>query len=249
MRIYDGNNQSRIIWETDTTGRPMKSIQDEANIPGETRIYVWDGINANARRRAIFDGYKSKRKAAPDEFYKTIEQIKRMLVHTSAIQCEVPGYEADDVIAKIVVDWNRNENVHILSTDRDLQPLRALRNVTTSQTAQLGVMPEDVRLYKTFVGDSSDSIPGVPGFGKKAWEEADKAKLYALMRNEIMPGMCGLSPRVTNWLRVDENRKVLQSMWDCIGLLDIPEETILRHLKPGKRNDAAAAVILTEFFQ
>lgn len=249
MRIYDGNNQARIIWETDTTGRPMKVIQDDANLPGETRIWTWDGFNANQRRRDIFEGYKSKRKAAPDEFYKTIDQIKKMLRHTNAIQCEVPGYEADDVIARIVVDWSRDENVHIMSTDRDLQPLRALRNVSTSQSPKTGVMPNDVQLYKTFVGDSSDSIPGVPGFGEKAWAEANLDKLRALMADKITPEQAGLSPRVCKWWRAPGSREQVTAMWSCIGLFDVPTELVLNCLKPGKRDDAAAAKIMTEFFQ
>ena len=185
MRIYDGNNQARIIWETDTNGQPMRTIQTDANYPGEQRIWVWDGFDANARRRAIYPLYKSRRKKAPDEFYKTIKQIKKMLVHTNAVQIEVPGYEADDVIAQVVFDWDRNDSVHVLSTDRDLQPLRTLRGVTTSQGAILNLMPHDVRLYKTFVGDSSDSIGGLPGFGKKAWETADKKQLRGLIEGTL----------------------------------------------------------------
>ena len=228
----------------------MRSIQSDCNLPGELRIWAWDGFKANQRRRNIFPDYKVRRKPAPNEFYKTIEQIKKMIQHTNALQIEVEGYEADDVIATIVASWPRTEPVHIMSTDRDLQPLRLLPNVTTSQTNKPGVMPHEVQLYKTLVGDSSDSIPGLPGFGEKSWERCNKVQMKELIfgqRDRLQ--VEGLSSRTLNWLADVNNLKLLRSMWNCIALLDVPQDQITRNLRPGVRDDVAAMKIMSEFLQ
>jgi hypothetical protein len=249
MIIYDGNNQARIMWETES--RPMRTMQFLSNLTSEPVIWTWDGFGSNKRRRDIFPGYKIKKPSekAPSDFFLTIKEIKRMLRHTGALQIECEGYEADDVIASVVAGWSRNERCHIMSTDRDLQVLKLIPNVTTSQTPLPDVALSDMQLYKACVGDSSDKIPGIPGFGKKAWEDVDRVSLKMFVEGTTKDFPHGLSKRVHNWLLDQENVKLLRSMYKCIELIDVPEPLLVAGMKVGLRADAAADAIMKEFLQ
>jgi len=77
----------------------------------------------------------------------------------------VKGWEADDVIATLVRS-EPNEQFIIESTDVDFMQLP---NVRIAREKPAPVEPQYMRLYKTLVGDPSDNIGGLKGFGKGAW--------------------------------------------------------------------------------
>lgn len=256
MRIYDGNNQARIWWERSTTGKPLRELQFEANTPGEARIFTWDGFKANDRRRALFPNYKRKKEEelAPDEFYVVVKQMKQMLKHTSAIQLEISGYEADDLIYSLLKHYKNpnGEPLLVISTDRDLRQISHWPRVILTSHPIENVKDEEVRLYKTWVGDSSDKIPGVDGFGKLSWQKADKEQLQLFIDDPEVPVdqiAMYLSKRSYRWLSIPSNRLMLQSMYECIGLIEIPEAELLDNLRVGRRDDAKADALMREYFQ
>lgn len=96
------------------------------------------------------------------------------------------GYEADDLIGSIVTErsngWTDYQFV-IISSDKDLcQFIRdghvhiydAMKQKFMKEKDVLekfGVPVAQVRDYLAIVGDSSDNIPGIAGFGPKKAEE------------------------------------------------------------------------------
>jgi hypothetical protein len=110
-----------------------------------------------------------------------------------------------------------------------------------------------VRLFKVCVGDQSDTIPGIKGFGKGAWDAADKTKLQAFIERILNNrGYCeldaleaGLSKSSAMW--VLENEDQVRAMWTVINPLPLTDEQLDQALRRGTDNPAAREKIMKEF--
>ena len=94
-------------------------------------------------------------------------------------QVYVPDCEADDVIGYIARHKFTSNKIVIVSSDKDLYQLLSDRVTQWSPGQKKFIAPDDVRqkfhvpvsnfcLARAFIGDPSDSIPGVPGAGFKS---------------------------------------------------------------------------------
>ncbi len=126
-------------------------------------------------RKEINEEYKSNRVSMPDEFQWQMTMIKELVAQLQIPSLEMPGFEADDIIATVAKTYQkRNDmNVKIVSSDKDLKQLitdgvvmfDAMKNITTDQKSfqqEYGFHPSSMLDYLTLVGDSSDNIKGVP---------------------------------------------------------------------------------------
>jgi DNA polymerase-1 len=135
-------------------------------------------------RDEIATDYKAGRTAAPEAFHDQISLIRRMVELMGVPVLELPGYEADDILATIATRLDEaGEDVIIVTGDRDTYQLvhdphvRVLynrRGVTdyvlydeTGIAERTGVAPPDYPFLAALRGDPSDNLPGVPGVGEK----------------------------------------------------------------------------------
>jgi hypothetical protein len=177
------------------------------------------------------------------------------LQHTPALQVEVPRFEADDVIATLVRKFPR-EKKFIVSNDADLRQLLVVPNTEIeAKEPTFAVEPEHIRLFKTFVGDYSDNIPGVPGFGKKTWTEVDKAALAKALntyfsKHDPQWEKLGLPKRCINWLMMPHQRhdEFVRDMWTVVGLWNVPDDLIEKNTIVGKRDPLKVAELLAPFY-
>lgn len=170
----------------DTQGRPTGGIVGTINslsslrkkYPDASIYFVWDG--SSQRRRAVFPAYKAGRGEPKATFESS--WLREALPYFGVIQVTHPDEEADDLIASLVAqDLSGQQNI-IVSTDRDLLQLvtqtthvyvpawgSAKERVYTPDDvrSEYGVDPEGMPQLRALSGDSSDNIPGVPGFGLK----------------------------------------------------------------------------------
>jgi DNA polymerase I len=134
-------------------------------------------------RTEAYPEYKANRASPPDEFRPQVDLIKEVLAALQIPVVEVPGIEADDVLATIAeraVD--KGFHAYVVTGDRDamqlvrddLTVLYTLRGITdmaemTPDAVQerYGVPPESYVAYAALRGDNSDNLPGVPGVGEK----------------------------------------------------------------------------------
>lgn len=140
-------------------------------------IFVEEGMNAKARRKAIYDLYKSKRGDHPPEVYEQyntlIDELRNNWRSIGAHFVKQDGVEADDVIAYLA--QTLKGGVTIVSNDGDMSALLGdgvilLKDGTPLTDNPLGPFsPRFVTLYKSIVGDTSDTIKGAHGFGEKSW--------------------------------------------------------------------------------
>ncbi|MCP3986157.1 MAG: DNA polymerase I [bacterium] len=129
-------------------------------------------------RKELYTEYKANRDAQPEDLSAQIP-VARELIQAFAIPIfEVPGFEADDVIASLVEHSPPELEVVIVSTDKDLMQLVSDRVVLLDTMkdkrigpaeveARFGVPPVQLLDVRALVGDPSDNIPGVKGIGEK----------------------------------------------------------------------------------
>ncbi len=233
IRLVDFNNYARRMLYA---GRTIRQILSEAYDDEDLDQYwIADGFNCNARRRALFPDYKKNRQHEPgDSIFDALDFMKSNLKHTNAVFIEVPGYEADDVIAHLANAFSaEGERVHIDSNDLDLYALSALPGVTITRTSE--VPPEDIRLYKTLVGDPSDNIPGLPSLGPKTFLKNNWTGLCESLKNlSETPNVSGLPDRIATAIQAEwESLKIY---WQVVGFCEVPEEQIIDNLKVGILN-------------
>ncbi len=134
-------------------------------------------------RHELYPDYKATRERMPEDLVVQVPLIKKLVELQGIPAVEVPGYEADDVIATLTRKaLEKGMHVVIVSGDKDLHQLVRDPEVIqwdpqkdeeyTARVVQerLGVRPEQVRDLLALMGDSSDNIPGVAGVGKKTAE-------------------------------------------------------------------------------
>ncbi len=134
-------------------------------------------------RTTAFPEYKANRSAPPDEFRPQVDLIKQVLASMQIPVCEVPGVEADDVLATIAERAiAKGFHAYIVTGDRDamqlagedLTVLYTLRGITemaemtpAAVEERYGIPPSSYVSYAALRGDTSDNLPGVPGVGEK----------------------------------------------------------------------------------
>jgi len=139
-------------------------------------IIVWDAPNAKHTRRRTLPGYKEGRSKAPEvaeQVNIAREQITKMAKALGMHVAMQPKLEADDAIGYLCKVLRDERNV-ILSSDGDLAVLvdenTDIWNGKELNRNPFGPFPHKyITLYKAFVGDTSDKIPGAKGFGDAAF--------------------------------------------------------------------------------
>ncbi len=123
--------------------------------------------------------YKAQRAPMPDDLVQQIAPIHEVVRLLGWPVLEVPGVEADDVIATLANQAALSGHSVVVSTgDKDLAQL-VTAQVTLINTmsnekldvpgvkAKFGVPPDRIVDYLTLVGDAVDNIPGVDKVGPK----------------------------------------------------------------------------------
>ena len=255
IRIYDMNSYMRVELETDISGlAPRNFMQDVFTIP-DAVICVWDGPHGSQKRREIFPGYKVGRKAPDTGIYNGFHLTQKALEHTKAVQIKVPGYEADDVIALLARRYAAQGHlVGIYSNDKDMLQLvgEFPKNIICGAGGIKGIDPKHIRLFKTWVGDQSDKIPGVPRFGETHWHENGPTRLQRatdliFAGNDAWKKQVTLQPKMFRWF--DENPGLLKNYWDIVTFLDVPEDLVTQHTIIGQPDYNKADAVLKEFLQ
>jgi DNA polymerase I len=133
-------------------------------------------------RRELYGEYKATRDAQPEELSQQIPLARELAAAWRIPLLEVPGYEADDVIATLARRAPDDVEVVIVSTDKDLMQLASGRvalldtmkdrRIGPAEVEErFGVPPAQLLDVRALVGDSSDNIPGVKGIGEKGAAE------------------------------------------------------------------------------
>ena len=143
------------------------------------RIAVVFDVARETFRNEIYAAYKANRPAPPPELVPQFALVREAVRALNLQAAELPGYEADDIIATYARRAARiGAEVTIVSSDKDLMqlvddrislfdPVKQRRIGRPEVVERFGVPPEKVVDVQALAGDSSDNVPGVPGIGVK----------------------------------------------------------------------------------
>jgi DNA polymerase-1 len=227
------------------TGSSLKQVwYDVRNQPG---VFVFDGAYAKDRRKKLYPEYKARRTPASDFLYKQFDLFREMCQFLPIACIRVKGWEADDVIATLVRS-EPNEQFIIESTDVDFMQLP---NVRIAREKPAPVEPQYMRLYKTLVGDPSDNIGGLKGFGKGAWDKLSaSAKDFLIESFEHPEGPWELLGTEVNSRLLDrivDSQEQLRLFWHIVGLWDVPMDELLAGTKIGVDDVPSAEKVFKEY--
>lgn len=250
LRMIDGNNRFRAHFEK-MGPQALSNLYNHSVTfnPDDKVIWVWDAPGGSGARKSLYPDYKGASNNIPtDHFFETMKFFKQILQHSNCLQIEVPEFEADDVIAALAL--GSQQQILIDSNDADFLVLLSDKIQCTRDPLK-GVEARHIRLYKTLVGDKSDNIPGLKGFGEKGFiEMPDNVKDLLVSHftgSQTLTGadtmqMCGLKKsQAANW---DLMQADLQTFWRIVGFFDVPPELLQLHITAGVHNPLEAQKLL-----
>ena len=155
--------------------------QVENLVPGSVAI-VWGHPKSGEQRKKDCPVYKAGRRHDP-RLFKQMNDLQSFLACMGWWQLyNDEGWEADDVIATLVHQYENDYGIIILSGDHDFfqlinENVRCLRpglgklsdkmyDHAAILTEYDGVPPEQLADLYSMTGDDTDNIQGVPGIGK-----------------------------------------------------------------------------------
>ncbi|MBO5480034.1 MAG: DNA polymerase I [Clostridia bacterium] len=155
----------------------LKIISDKK----PTHFAVAFDLHAPTFRHEMYSDYKAGRKPMPDDLAVQIPALKEVLKIMNIKICELPGYEADDLLGTLAKRFSIP--TYIYTGDRDSYQL--VDDTTTvcftrkgvSDILELtpenfkdetGLVPSQIIDLKALMGDKSDNIPGIAGVGEKS---------------------------------------------------------------------------------
>lgn len=138
-------------------------------------------------RHEEYKEYKAQRKPTPNALLDQAPIAREMIRAFNIPVVEVPGFEADDVIAAMAVEAER-QGIDTTIVTGDLDTLQLVNDHISVMTTVKGVTdtviydpnavmerfhigPHQMVDFKALKGDPSDNIPGVPGIGEKTASE------------------------------------------------------------------------------
>ena len=175
----------------------LRSIAANIRLLKPTRVIIcFDGKGGSKRRKKIYPDYKANRAVSTkfnryqefaskaDESESMKKQFGRLIEYLNCLpvtMLAVDNIEADDSIAYIAneVFTEDKHKVQIVSTDRDFlqlvnnrisvwSPIKKKMYTPELMQEEFGINASNYLLYRTFLGDKSDNIPGVKGVALKS---------------------------------------------------------------------------------
>lgn len=185
-QIYRAFYAIRML--TNSRGEPVNAafvftkflLQLEKKFPSAYGAMLFD-CGKVAFRLELNPEYKANRPPMPDPLKQQIPLIKEIAEAFGWELMQHEGYEADDLIGGMTLEYD-DMPVEIVSSDKDLSQLIDERvsmlipsgssggfeiRDTAAVREKFGVAPELIVDYLALLGDASDNIPGVPGIGPK----------------------------------------------------------------------------------
>ncbi len=142
---------------------------------------AWDAPGPTFRHQK-FEAYKLQRPGMPKDLVEQIPWIRTSLEALGLPVLELPGFEADDILARVVAVL-RQSPVEVVLVTADKDALQLVRPGVTVLSVlgrtgerivydeakvveRWGVPPARIPDVLALMGDSIDNIPGVPGIGE-----------------------------------------------------------------------------------
>jgi DNA polymerase-1 len=187
------------------------------------------------KRHEAYEQYKAQRPETPDSLIQQIPTIKEIIDAMSIRVFEVPGYEADDILATIAkkLSADPENEIFIVSADKDMlqvvddrikvyDPIKDTVIGPGDVKEKFGVSPERIPELMALMGDSTDNIPGAKGIGPKTAKEI-LTKVDSLDKLLNNPELAG-KERWTKLIKEHKDDIMLSFELACL-IYDVPVKT------------------------
>ncbi len=210
---YQNKDNDNTIIVEDTVNSFITEIIDNTEAEAYAGYYQKKG-HTNFRLN-IFPGYKAKRPETPDYITKW-----RPLIHT--VFKSYPGFtgleiiESDDALSIMYYKYKDNYNITVAHIDKDLNCIPGNHyKYTTKSKYKLNENEAKLQFCtQVLAGDSSDSIPSIPGVGPaKARKYLSKNKTLATAYKQAAK-----AKKVVRWI------ELYYQTYHCIRLLHTIDE-------------------------
>lgn len=149
------------------------------------RVVVCFDVKEKTFRHIAYEAYKGTRTGMPDELAVQLPVMKEVLDAMGVVRCELPGFEADDLLGTIsqraqehgdscVIVTGDRDSLQLIGSGTVVKLVSTKMGQTLTKTYdtkefqnQYGFAPIHLIDLKALMGDASDNIPGVPGIGEK----------------------------------------------------------------------------------
>jgi DNA polymerase-1 len=217
---------------------------------GPTHLAVILDASGESFRNEIYDQYKANRPDPPEDLVPQFPLIRDATRAFSLPCIEVPGLEADDLIATYARRaQERGWDVTIVSSDKDLMQLIGDVNgakidmLDTMKNQRIwlpeveekfGVGPELVGDVLALMGDSVDNVPGIFGIGPKTASKliAEHGSLTAALDSAPAMKPSKLRDRLIEGRGDAELSKILVTLKEDCDLPQALEEMVLGPVPP-----------------
>ena len=175
----------------------LRSVAAVVRLIKPTRcVIVFDGKGGSRRRKDLYPEYKANRAnktafnryqefaSLEDEQDSMKRQFGRVIQYLNCLPVttlSIDNVEADDIMAYIAneIYTDDKNRVTICSTDRDFlqlvnnrisvwSPIKKKMYTPSVMQEEFGFSSKNYLLYRSFIGDKSDNIPGLKGVGPKS---------------------------------------------------------------------------------
>ncbi len=198
-------------------------------------------------RHHLYSAYKAQRTPPPEDLLRQLPWIREFLETRGIPVLELPGYEADDLIALVARrQAAAGDEVVIFSADKYLfqligdrvtvfHPKEKRKLDREGLRAYFGLYPEQIADFLALMGDASDNVPGVAGIGEKtALKLIERHGSLAAMLHD---NLSSVEPR---WrARIEASHEMLELSRQLVDFDRIPppaEEIVLPPLSAPDKN-------------
>lgn len=212
-------------------------------------VAVFDGPNNSSAREAIYSDYKAHRSEMPGDLGYQIRWAHQFCELMGIPHLNIADVEADDTMGTVAL-WGKQHSftTYLCTSDKDMCQLVDEKTFILNTFKEnlvwgvaeveqnFGVPPKQMVDWLAIVGDSSDNVPGIPGFGPKT-------ATALLQEAGSLDNMLSHPEKIANQKRRDvvlqEKEKVLLSR-KLVSLktdVEIPNDLNFYALKPPKMVD------------
>ena len=154
----------------------LRSIRSYKRKTQSSKVVIaWESPKTKQWRKNAFHEYKQNRGFLSQSFINQIKDLQTILHHLNITQYMSSGNEADDVIASFI-EKNKTKKSIIFTKDKDFIQLindnchmfdGKIINDSSTINQKYGLQPKQFLDLYSIIGDKSDNIPGVNGYGIK----------------------------------------------------------------------------------
>ena len=205
-------------------------------------LVAWESPGTPSWRRELYPSYKHQR-TIDIQYVAELEDLQVLLQLLNIKQFYAPNNEADDVMARLSIDFNHIDYPLIIFTvDKDIMQLvgeqcmiydgKTMYDINKVKE-KFFVWPEQIPDLLAIAGDKSDCIQGLNGYGfKKTAKLLDTYKDLEAIPSDIIPkDMLLLNKKLTK-LNFDcsikkliiESRESIESILDKYELVKMKEK-------------------------